>query len=120
MDVWAGLFKDPDQGLGLSGPKKDILLPRQIVHALERSLRLDLMILNSLDLFHRAFSVNYSNLVKLVYQTDSYFSPWTKRRSVSKLASDKGDRLWWRIGKSEKICFQLFSESRDTSHSSNG
>ena len=56
------------------------------------------MILNSLDLFHETLSVNQSNLVKLVYQTDSYFSPWTKRRLVSILASDKGDRLWWRIG----------------------
>ena len=46
-DVWADLLKDPDQGLGLPSPKKDILLPRQMAYALERNLRSDLMILNS-------------------------------------------------------------------------
>ena len=47
-------------------------------------------------------------------------SPDTKRRSLSILASDRGDRLWWGIGQSEKIHFQLFSENRDTFHISNG
>ena len=73
-DVWADLLKDPDQGLGLPSPKKDMPLPRQIAYALERSLRLDLMILNSLDFFREALAVNHSNLVKLVDQSDSQLS----------------------------------------------
>ena len=73
-DVWADLLKDPDQGLGLPSPKKDIPLPRQMAHALERNLRSDLMIFNSLDFFREALAVNNTNLVKLVDQSDSQFS----------------------------------------------
>ena len=36
------------------------------------------------------------------------------------LASDRGDRLWWRISSSEKICFQLFSETRNALYDSDG
>ena len=60
-DVWADLLKDPDQGSGLSVPKKEIYLSRNIAHALERSLRSDLTILNSLDFFRGALSVNHTN-----------------------------------------------------------
>ena len=73
-DVWADLLKDPDQGSGLPAPKKEIYLSRNIAHALERSLRSDLMILNSLDFFREALSVNHTNVVKLVDQSDSQFS----------------------------------------------
>ena len=73
-DLWADLLKDPDQGSGLPAPEKDIPIPRQIAHALERTLRSDLMILNSFDFFHEALSVNHSNLVKLVDQSDSQLS----------------------------------------------
>ena len=73
-DVWADLLKDPDQGLGLPSPKKDIPLPRQMAHALEKNLRSDLMILNSLDFFREALVANNSNLVKLVDHSDSQFS----------------------------------------------
>ena len=70
-DVWADLLKDPDQGSGLPAPKKEIYLSRNIAHALERSLRSDPMILNSLDFFREALSVN---LVKLVDQSESQLS----------------------------------------------
>ena len=73
-DVWADLLKDPDQGSGLPAPKKEIYLSRNIAHALERSLRSDLMILNSLDFFCEALSVNHTNLVKLVDQSESQLS----------------------------------------------
>ena len=73
-DVWADLLKDPDQGSGLPSPKKEIYLSRHIAHAVERSLRSDLMILNLLDFFREALSVNHSNLVKLVDPTDSQLS----------------------------------------------
>ena len=73
-DAWTDLLKDPDQRSGLPAPKTDIPLPRQIAHALERTLRSDLMILNSQDFFREALSVNYANLVKLVDQSDSQLS----------------------------------------------
>ena len=73
-DVWDDLLKDPDQRSGLPSHKKEIYLSRHIAHALDRSLRSDLMILNSLDLFCEALSINHSNLVKLVDQTDSQLS----------------------------------------------
>ena len=40
--------------------------------------------------------------------------------SVTILASDRGDRLWCRISQSAKICFQLFSETRNAFCGSNG
>ena len=73
-DVWSDLLKDPDQGSGLPSPKKEIYLSRNIAHALEKSLRSDLMILNSLDFFREALSVNHTNLVKLVDQSESNLS----------------------------------------------
>ena len=69
-DVWVNLLKDPDQGSGLPSPKKEIYLSRNSAHALERCLRSDLMILNSLDFFCEALSVNHANLVKLVDQSE--------------------------------------------------
>ena len=36
------------------------------------------------------------------------------------LASNNGDRLWWRIGQSEQVSLQLFSESIDTVHGCDG
>ena len=50
-DVWSDPLKDPDQGSGLPSPKKEIYLSRNVAHALDRTLRSDLMILNSLDFF---------------------------------------------------------------------
>ena len=73
-DVWSDLLKDLDQGSGLPSPKKEIYLSRNIAHALEKSLRSDLMILNSLDFFREALSVNHTNLVKLVDQSESNLS----------------------------------------------
>ena len=73
-DVWSDLLKDPDQGSGLPSPKKEIYLSRNVAHALERNLRSDLMILNSLDFFREALSVNYTSLVKLVDQSESNLS----------------------------------------------
>ena len=73
-DVWSDLLKDPDQGSGLPSPKKEIYLSRNVAHALERSLRSDLMILNSLDFFREALSVNHTSLVKLVDQSESNLS----------------------------------------------
>ena len=49
-------------------------MSRNVAHALERSLRSDLMILNSLDFFREALSVNHTSLVKLVDQSDSNLS----------------------------------------------
>ena len=62
-DVWTDLLKDLDQGSGLPAPKKEIYLSRNIAHALERNFRSDLMILNSLDFFCEALSVNHTNLL---------------------------------------------------------
>ena len=73
-DVWSDLLKDPDQGSGLPSPKKEIYLSRNVAHALEGSLRSDLMILNSLDFFREALSVNHTSLVKLVHQSESNLS----------------------------------------------
>ena len=73
-DVWSDLLKDPVQGSGLPSPKKEIYLSRNVAHALERSLRSDLMILNSLDFFREALSVNHTSLVKLVDQSESNLS----------------------------------------------
>ena len=73
-DVWSDLLKDPDQGSGLPSPKKEIYLSKNVAHALERSLRSDLMILNSLDFFREALSVNHTSLVKLVDQSESNLS----------------------------------------------
>ena len=73
-DVWTDLLKDPDQGSGLPSPKKEIYLSRSTAHALEKSLRSDLMILNSLDFYREALAVNHTNLVKLVDQTESNLS----------------------------------------------
>ena len=73
-DVWTDLLKDPDQGSGLPAPKKEIYLSRSTAHALEKSLRSDLMILNSLDFYREALAVNHTNLVKLVDQSESNFS----------------------------------------------
>ena len=73
-DVWTDLLKDLDQGSGLPAPKREIYLSRNIAHALERSFRSDLMILNSLDFFCEALSVNHTNLVKLVDQSESQLS----------------------------------------------
>ena len=70
-DVGADMVKDPDQGLSLPSPNRNIPIPRQISSALEKNLRSDLMIVNSLDFFREALSVNHSNLFKLVNQTDS-------------------------------------------------
>ena len=74
FDAWSDLLKDPDQGSGLPSPKKEIYLSRNTAHALEKSLRSDLMILNSLDFFGEALSVNHINLVKLVDQSESNLS----------------------------------------------
>ena len=73
-DVWTDLLKDPDQGSGLPSPKKEIYLSRSTAHALEKSLRSDLMILNSLDFYREALAVNHTNLVELVDQTESNLS----------------------------------------------
>ena len=73
-DVWSDHLKDLDQGSGLPSPKKEIYLSRNIAHALEKSLRSDIMILNSLDFFREALSVSHTNLVKLVDQSDSNLS----------------------------------------------
>ena len=70
-DVWSDLLKDPDLGSGLPAPKKEIYLSRNVAHALERSLRSDLMILNSLDFFREALLVSHTSLVKLVDQSES-------------------------------------------------
>ena len=40
--------------------------------------------------------------------------------SVSILASGRGDRLWWRISQSKKVCFQLFPETRNAFYGSDG
>ena len=42
-DVWSDLLKDPDQGSGLPSPKKESYLSRNVAHALEKSLRSDLI-----------------------------------------------------------------------------
>ena len=73
-DVSTDLLKDPDQGSGLPSPKKEIYLSRSTAHALEKSLRSDLMILNSLDFYREALAVNHTNLVKLVDQSESNLS----------------------------------------------
>ena len=67
-DSWVDSLKDPEQGSGLVDPKKEYMVPKHIASAIERNLRSDLMILNSLDFFREALSENQSNLLRLAEQ----------------------------------------------------